>query len=469
MESKRCFTIKALNFLPLDLEDSEEDVEEEEQEQPISGDDISDVSNEYRPNRKDEESSSNDDTVEEDAEEEDEHGDSIESRPKHNRAKASAGRAVSTAKKLTKASATPRSVVKRKLYFSNTRMDTFDADEAVGTQLLRGDCTASLIHVPRFESSDESDPEVSDDDDADENAAYRLNYFVASASVAKTSGNTLKDLDLSVLTSSFFKSVSDEQERMILDRYSIKLFPKLFLLMRERFNIILYGLGSKKELLDDFFHNWLRDQHCFTIYGFFSELTNRHVLASLAEPLQVSDSTEDALLTAASELDHELYIVVHSIDLLFANEPKLKQFFCQLLCVGSGRLHLIGSSDQVHAPMLFNNSENQACNWVWLDATTFQNYQLERGYQASSSKNSVNLQSGIEWQHLTISSLLHVYNSLTPNAKQIFELILNEWLEHCPNMDEKRSRAEENDFDGIRFSDLLKLCLENFFVNSGIL
>jgi hypothetical protein len=474
MEFKhRLFTIKTLNFLPLDLEDSEDDATlEEEEEEDDKQSEASDLSAEYRPTKQ-LEASSSDEEVEADEEEEEEEEEDLEEDNSVSNRKSKARKDQGSKRanqRPTKNCPTPRSVVKRKLYFSAQTTDTFDDADSGGTHLLRGDCTAASINVPRFDSSDESEPEASDDEDGDENGAYRLNYFVASASVSRTSNNTLKDLDMSLLAGSFFKAVSEEQEQMLLDRHTVKLFPKLFLLTRERFNVVLYGLGSKKELLDEFCERWLTDEHHFTIYGFFGELTIRHVLSSLAEPLGVSEIAEDALLDAASELDHELYIVVHSIDLLFANEPKLKRFFCQLLCVGSGNIHLIGSSDHVHSPMLFNNSENQACNWIWLDASTFQNYQLERGYQASNSKNSRgNLQCGIEWQHLTISSLLHVYNSLTPNAKQIFELILNEWLENCPNTEEKRAtnRLEEPDFEGIRFSDLLKLCLENFFVNSG--
>lgn len=61
-------------------------------------------------------------------------------------------------------------------------------------------------------------------------------------------------------------------------------------------------------------------------------------------------------------------------------------------------------------------------NWLWYDVTTFEPYTEETSYENSLLVQ----QSG----SLALSSLIHVFRSLTPNAKGVFLLIGNYQLEH---------------------------------------
>ena len=62
-------------------------------------------------------------------------------------------------------------------------------------------------------------------------------------------------------------------------------------------------------------------------------------------------------------------------------------------------------------------------NWLWYDVTTFEPYTEETSYENSLLVQ----QSG----SLALSSLIHVFRSLTSNAKGVFLLIGNYQLEHC--------------------------------------
>ena len=61
-------------------------------------------------------------------------------------------------------------------------------------------------------------------------------------------------------------------------------------------------------------------------------------------------------------------------------------------------------------------------NWLWYDVTTFEAYTEETSYENSLLVQ----QSGT----LALSSLIHVFRSLTANAKGVFLLIANYQLEH---------------------------------------
>lgn len=61
-------------------------------------------------------------------------------------------------------------------------------------------------------------------------------------------------------------------------------------------------------------------------------------------------------------------------------------------------------------------------NWLWYDVTTFEPYTEETSYENSLLVQ----QSG----SLALSSLIHVFRSLTSNAKGVFLLIANYQLEH---------------------------------------
>lgn len=64
-------------------------------------------------------------------------------------------------------------------------------------------------------------------------------------------------------------------------------------------------------------------------------------------------------------------------------------------------------------------------NWLWHDATTFLPYIEEMSYENSF----LSQQTG----RLALSSLLHVFHSLTPNAKGIFLLLARYQLKNKEN------------------------------------
>ena len=70
---------------------------------------------------------------------------------------------------------------------------------------------------------------------------------------------------------------------------------------------------------------------------------------------------------------------------------------------------------------VWDQSQSSRFNWLWYDVTTFESYCEETSYEDSLMVQ----QSGA----LALSSLTHVFRSLTPNARGIFILIASHQLE----------------------------------------
>lgn len=210
------------------------------------------------------------------------------------------------------------------------------------------------------------------------------------------------------------------------------------------------------------------------------------------EAVGAESADEEALFLAVAQLDYDLYLVIHSLDILLTTSPsKLKTLLIDLITKADGKIHLVASVDHVHSSLLWNSKDVHQLNLVWMSWPTFDSYSIERGY--SSNLNS-NLTSAMG---LTLSSVEHVYESLNPNAQKIFIMVLNYFLlnanaratasSKAAAVDSSQSEAESTDLtdededenqrkskksrdegDGLPFSTLYRTCREEYLVNSEI-
>ena len=75
--------------------------------------------------------------------------------------------------------------------------------------------------------------------------------------------------------------------------------------------------------------------------------------------------------------------------------------------------------------LVWNQTQLGRFNWSWFDVTSFEPYKEETSYE-----NSLLVQ---HTGALALSSLVHVFRSLTPNARGIFILIAGHQLEEKDN------------------------------------
>lgn len=229
--------------------------------------------------------------------------------------------------------------------------------------------------------------------------------------------------------------------------------------MSNGFNILLYGLGSKHNLLEDFRKQKLINSCHVIVNGFFPGLTVKETLTLLtSELLGVNKSFKNDLehsLFICSSLGEnkkwpEIFLVVHNID-----GPMLRTDSAQTslsILAQCSSIHILASVDHINAPLIWDEGKLGKFNWLWHDVTTFEPYTEELSYE-----NSLLMEQSRTGK-LALSSLVHITQSLTPNARSIFELLIRHQL----------SNKKDSSYVGMSFQDCCRSCRERFLVTSDL-
>ena len=279
-------------------------------------------------------------------------------------------------------------------------------------------------------SEEESDDEKadSDDDSNDEDvkplekqkteAVDTDDFFEKQGSKEiTTSDKTLSQLQTPRLSPEVLRSILQNEplkygnEIELLNRKYRRMFRKWMHLMCEGFNVLLYGLGSKRSLLNDFHENILNDKDCVVINGFFPSLTMKHVLGVILNDILEFKGTIGASLIEQCEniyraysgdsVSDDLYLIVHNID-----GPMLRNDTSQTILsrlASHPRIHFVCSVDHVNAPLLWDQHKLSNFNFIWQDTSTFMPY-----FEETLNENSLMVRSG--GTKLALHSLMRVSN-----------------------------------------------------------
>uniref|UniRef100_A0A8C5RQ79 Origin recognition complex subunit 2 n=1 Tax=Laticauda laticaudata TaxID=8630 RepID=A0A8C5RQ79_LATLA len=288
-------------------------------------------------------------------------------------------------------------------------------------------------------------------------------YFEAhSSSKVLTSDRTLQKLENKKLDQESLRNllnnvpVAFAAEREKLMKQYESLFYKWMLQLHLGFNIVLYGLGSKRDLLENFRVSLLQNSVHLVVNGFFPNISIKSILNSITEEVlnhmgtfrSPQDQVDFILKSFKEDVSSELYLLIHNLDSKMLRGDKNQQILGQLSSLSN--VYLIASIDHINAPLMWDQAKQSMYNWLWYEMTTFSPYAEETAYE-----NSLLVQhSG----SLALSSLTHVLCSLTSNARGIFRLLVEYQLENKDNPS----------YLGLSFQDLYQRCREAFLVNSDL-
>ncbi|XP_027629436.1 origin recognition complex subunit 2 isoform X2 [Tupaia chinensis] len=251
-------------------------------------------------------------------------------------------------------------------------------------------------------------------------------YFEAhSSSKVLTSDRTLQKLKrakldqqtLRNLLSKVSPSFSTELKR--LNQQYEKLFHKWMLQLHLGFNIVLYGLGSKRDLLERFRTTMLQESIHVVINGFFPGISVKSILNSITEEVlshggtfrSVLDQLDWIVNRFKEDSSLELFLLIHNLDSQMLRGDKSQQIIGQLSSLHN--IYVIASIDHLNAPLMWDHAKQSLYNWLWYETTTYSPYTEETSYENSLLVK----QTG----SLPLSSLTHVLRSLTPNARELME------------------------------------------------
>jgi origin recognition complex subunit 2 len=302
-------------------------------------------------------------------------------------------------------------------------------------------------------------------------------YFLHFAKPTKTGPAVFSSQVPPLSTEEYLSAIksASSSHHQLTDRLSVSLqnlfpahFSRFCLELDEGFNLIFYGFGSKRALLNQFATQVCSKRgHVVVVNGSQPKSSLKDLFSTIemipdlqAVPL-LTDSTESQIrriceFFAPLNERPPLYIFIHNIDSPVFRNAKAKS--CLSALGSCPRIHLVASVDHVNAPLLWSSSEAstrsredagfstslpmRGFSWLWHDLTTFASYDHELAHVDKSSFAGASLQQGGRRRRdLQVASVLggggapmtetaaqHILASVTQKAKRLFVLIATKQL-----------------------------------------
>jgi origin recognition complex subunit 2 len=244
------------------------------------------------------------------------------------------------------------------------------------------------------------------------------------------------------------------QERDILLAKHEEMFPWWHYMLLHGFNLLLYGVGSKRRILDSLSHS-LTDGVVVCVHAYMPAFRAKFMLLALCQALQLehsvhssnsalvsiilsglshppppaASSAADSLIDAA-DADagkpatraagrvnllarlKKVYVLIHGFDAHQYHGGELMTALASL--AQCPKIGLVCGCDHVNAALLISASQRRLMRFMWVQAMTFDPYTHELNSSAQSS--------GIRMEHLQGS--LAVLRALPLNSqKMVFALV----------------------------------------------
>jgi len=281
-------------------------------------------------------------------------------------------------------------------------------------------------------------------------------YFEAQHCRVVTSDKTLSKQNLPRLTEEEVNKLLDKwKQRYQTEIFEMKednktYFTKWLSLLHRGYNIVTYGLGSKKSLLQEFREAYFVNSDCLVVNGYFPSLTVKSILNGISDDILDIEgsfsSTNEQIQAIHAAVEDDIYVIVHNIDGPMLRNDKAQSCLAQL--VNHPQMHLICSIDHINAPLIWDQFKLANYNFIWFDCTTFVPYKEEAAGESVMVKATGGLQ---------LASITHVLAALTPNAKRIFMVLAKHQIEH-----------QDSQYVGIAFMQLYTYCRNDFLVTSDL-
>ncbi|XP_018371240.1 PREDICTED: origin recognition complex subunit 2 [Trachymyrmex cornetzi] len=288
-------------------------------------------------------------------------------------------------------------------------------------------------------------------------------YFETQSGKIVTSDRTLERLKNACLTEESLGKLLINQSHISkihkkriysLTENCTSFFPMWQFILEEGYSLLLHGVGSKRNLINDFYNEIIEDHPTLVINGFFPSLTLKDILDNIIMdlldlncPTNLNDCLELIETVMGDNPDDRLYLLIHNIDGVMLRSNKAQNILASLAAIPN--IHVLASVDHINAPILWDHVKRAKFNFYWWDATTLLPYQAETSYESSLL---VQQSSG-----LVLSSLQNVFLSLTSNARAIYLILVEYQLSN-----------NSSNFTGMAFRDLYRAAREQFLVSSDL-
>jgi origin recognition complex subunit 2 len=301
------------------------------------------------------------------------------------------------------------------------------------------------------------------------------------------------------------------QPALLNGEHCQNLFSRYICELNEGFNILCYGLGSKRRILNQFATTHCSKQgHVVIGNGFQPNFNLKDLLSAVEDNVPAikkldwpSTTVEkqgrriyDFFAHQTSQKSHHIYIVIHNIDAAPLRTAKSKSILA--LIAHNPRIHIIASIDHLNAPLLWSSSEifsrkpdqtqinsdtvpSRGFSWLWHDLTTLAAYDFELAFADRSSlsgaRRKTDLLTSQNSTAMSETAAFHILASVNDKSQKLFALLGNKQLEAMGNGDNDgataaaaatATAASNNDFQqfGMAYNLLYSLARDNFLATN---
>jgi len=307
-------------------------------------------------------------------------------------------------------------------------------------------------------------------DDADNDSGEDMycdpinQYLEAFAKGApKTSNNTIADLRLPSKQTlrkldAEARSINKLPMRDLLESYKGN-WDKWVCFLRNGFNLLFTGFGSKKKMIEDFAMARLNWGGLMVVNGFFKGMTVSSILTGISEKILNGVITRGrdnfthvnnicGHMDKSNSVVDRVFVVVHNIDSDNISTPE-SQHVLGLLS-NHPKIHLVASVDKYNADLLWNTRTLELFCWFRCATPTFAPYLEEmqecpeKGYLTETIDDTTRMARGVN----------HVLESLTPSHVDILKALGEECV--------------ERQVDGLTFKEWLTLSEEQMLATTDV-
>lgn len=280
-----------------------------------------------------------------------------------------------------------------------------------------------------------------------------------------------------VLFSGFFHF---NQRLRVMNLYQ-ELYTQWCFELKFGFNLLFYGLGSKRKLLLDFVESRVMDLYgddvpVLVING-YNPLTNfPEILKNITKLLKLTKSLPKRsgeiveFLTSHYSKKYqrsdkvELILVFHNIDSEPLRDERIHDYLSKLCSIP--QFKVIASIDHINAPLLWDSVRLSNFKFVWHNVTNFEDYLTEMSFKDPLTFGQSNKSAGSR-------GAKYVLSSLTSNSRSLYKILAQIQLE-LMNEDESSKKEEIGRSlrgsikHAIEFSRLFQRCSEEFISSNEI-
>ncbi|KAJ3416535.1 Origin recognition complex subunit 2 [Chytridiales sp. JEL 0842] len=265
------------------------------------------------------------------------------------------------------------------------------------------------------------------------------NYFSLKKSNLKTSDNTLSKLPTlshqDYVDALARAPVKHLPHKTLLASLSAMNFAQWSFELSQGFNLLLYGYGSKENIINKFVQERCWSSPVFTLKGYLPKLNPiKDLLSKIITTLVKRDGVKGmgslpnqvaaiANYFASDDREYDrMYIVIHNIDGPNLRNEKAQSLLSTLVSTSPpGSIRLIASIDHINAPLLWDRAMADRYRWLWKDATSFEPYTKETEYASVMMVQSN--------QKANAEGAKHVLASLNGNAQKMFRVLAEYQIE----------------------------------------